>query len=202
MEKIAFLLKDFNEIGSFQNCRELTVYGKERHWGIFKSIPINISAISRVNTIREYYRAIVEELDDCKVIVVEKAQGVPYGVFYEADFSIWELSGNPEDYLDTILEKEEEHIKEVKELESKSVAKKIQDGYYVIDLNELQFTRPELSSKKAIMPFLEHEKFDILEVRCCHIPPWLEKKEYNKEISISASKIKRNEYKVLIKKLT
>ena len=89
----------------------------------------------------------------------------------------------------------------MKEEEQECVVKKLYEGYYLIDLNELQFTKPELTSKKAIIPFLDKFEFDTLEVICCHIPPWLIEKEKKKEISIEASKLKKNEYKLLIRQI-
>lgn len=201
MEKISFFLNENEEISSFQNSEKIAIYEKKDKWIKKQEIKTNINEFNTMQSLRKYFVDLVNELDDCKIVVVEKAQGIPYGVFYEADYSIWELSGTPEEFLDMIIEGEKRHDVEIKTNENESVAKKIEDGYFLIDLNELQFTKPELTSKKAIIPFLEKEVFDVLEVICCHIPPWLIEKEKKNEISMEVSKLKKNEYKLLVKRV-
>lgn len=198
MEKISFFLKEGEEISSFQNSKKIAIYEKQNKWIKKEEIKINVGQFNTMQSLRKYFVYIVNKLDDCKIVVVDKAQGIPYGVFYEADYSIWELSGEPEEFLNMIIEGEKKHDVETKNSENESVAKKIEDGYFLIDLNELQFTKPELTSKKAIIPFLEKEAFDVLEVICCHIPPWLIEKEKKNEITMDVSKLKKNEYKLLI----
>lgn len=200
MERIAFFLKENNEISSFQDSEKIVIYEKQKNWIKAEEIKISINEFNTMESLRKYFVNVVNKLDACKIVVVNKAQGIAYGIFYEADYSIWELSGVAEEFLDMIIEGEKRHDIEVTESENESVAKKIKEGYFIIDLNELQFTKPELTSKKAIIPFLEKESFDVLEVICCHIPPWLVEKERKNEISIEVSKVKKNEYKLLIKK--
>lgn len=200
MDKIGVLLKEDGSIGSFQNSKKCILFGKENQWTVLNEITIDSENISNMQKLRSYYESIVEDLEDCRIIVVEKAQGIPYGVFFENDYSIWELGGQPEEHLDNILKGEDEYIKEMEEKEKESVAKEIEEGYYLIDLEELQLTRPELTSKKAIIPFLDNEEFNILEVRCCHIPPWLIQKEKDNEIKMDSTKVKSNKFKLLIQK--
>lgn len=201
MGKISFFLDEKYEICSFQDSVKVVIYEKQETWKKGEEFEINIGQLNSMNLLRKYFSNIVENLNDCKIVVVKKAQGIPYGIFYESDYSIWELEGRPEDFLDLIIECEKKHIEKMKEEEQECVAKKLYEGYYLIDLNELQFTKPELTSKKAIIPFLDKFEFDTLEVICCHIPPWLIEKEKKKEISIEASKLKKNEYKLLIRQI-
>ena len=201
LEKISFFLDEKYEICSFQDSVKVVIYEKQETWKKGEEFEINIGQLNSMNLLRKYFSNIVENLNDCKIVVVKKAQGIPYGIFYESDYSIWELEGRPEDFLDLIIECEKKHIEKMKEEEQECVAKKLYEGYYLIDLNELQFTKPELTSKKDIIPFLDKFEFDTLEVICCHIPPWLIEKEKKKEISIEASKLKKNEYKLLIRQI-
>lgn len=191
MEKIAFFLDENNKICSFQEGVMILIYEKENNWIKKEDFKINIKHLKTMGLIRKYFIEIVERLDDCRIVVVEKARGIPYGVFYESDYSIWELNGYPEEFLDLIIKGERKHIEETKEKENKSVAKKLDEGYFLIDLNELQFINPELTSKKAIIPFLQKEEFYTLEVLCCHVPPWLIEKEKNNEIRMSSTKLKK-----------
>ena len=200
MEKISYFLDENYKICSFQDSVKVVIYEKQGAWKKGKELEVNIKQLNSMYLLRKYFMDIVVNLDDCKIVVVKKAQGIPYGIFYESDYSIWELDGVPEEFLDLIIDCEKKHIEKMEEEEQVCVAKKLDDGYYLIDLNELQFTKPEMTSKKAIIPFLDKFEFDTLEVLCCHIPPWLIEKEKNKEISMEAHKLKKNEYKLLIKK--
>ncbi len=201
MEKISFFLDENCKICSFQDSAKVVVYEKQETWKKGKEFEVNIRQLNSMNLLRKYFSNIVEKLSDCKIVVVKKAQGIPYGIFYESDYSIWELEGVPDDYLDLIIECERKHIEKMEEEEQECVAKKLDEGHYLIDLNELQFTKPEMTSKKAIIPFFNQFEFETLEVLCCHIPPWLIEKEKNNEISMESLKLKKNEYKLLIKQI-
>ncbi len=47
-------------------------------------------------------------------------------------------------------------------------------GIYFLDLAQLQKECPEISSKKALLPFFSNTPFLELQLVCAHIPPWLE----------------------------
>lgn len=200
MEKISFFLNEKNKISSFQDSVKVIIYEKEESCKKGEEFIIDINELNNMKSLRKYFTQLVKKMDDCKIVVVKKAQGIPYGIFYEADYSIWELSGEPEEFLDFIFESEAKHIEEIEEKENESVVKELEQGKFFIDLNELQFTKPELTSKKAIIPFLDGENFDILEVLCCHVPPWLIERQKNNEIMMQISQLKKNEYKLSIKK--
>lgn len=174
MEKIAAFLNDYI-ISSFQDADTLCIYEYNEGWNLTKSIKIDGSHLNSMKSIRDYYFKLTEELEDCKIIIVNKAIGTPYSIFYKEDFSIWELKGNPLDYFEMIIEKENQHNADFEE-EKEEVKKLVRfkgDGYYEIDLEEIQNKKPDLSSKMIIKPFLEKKDFKVLEIHCCHTPPWL-----------------------------
>jgi hypothetical protein len=70
----------------------------------------------------------------------------------------------------------------------------------MIDLQELELINPEITSKKAIIPYLEKEDVKKIEVHCCHVPPWLVGKMDKGEILLSINEIKRNDYMVTVQK--
>ena len=56
-------------------------------------------------------------------------------------------------------------------------------GIYFLDLGQLQTECPEVSSKKALLPFLSNTPFLELQLVCAHIPPWLETDDsYEKKV--------------------
>ena len=139
------------------------------------------------------------QMEECKIIIVTKAFGIPYSVFYAEDFSVWELAGNPLNFLDEIIMKEKDE--EERDENQEEIAKKLGEGYFLIDLMELEILKPEMTSKKAIIPYLEKEEVKKIEIHCCHVPPWLEKEKDKGKITLKVDEIKRNEYNVIIEKI-
>lgn len=200
MYEIAVFLGEKDIISSFEEAKYIKIFSKDKYmWKAKKVILINRTSERKgINEIRKEYQNLIPEMDGCKIVVVKKAFGIPYSVFYMEDYSIWELEGNPYDYLDEIIAKELEEEKNAeKEVE---VAKKIDEGYYLVDLQELELTNPEISSKKAIIPYLEREEVKKIQILCCHVPPWLVDRKDKYNITLDIHEIKRNDYKVIIEK--
>ncbi|MCI1580541.1 MAG: nitrogenase [Clostridium beijerinckii] len=200
MDEIGVFLNEKDLISSFEEARYVKIFAKEKHlWKTEKTILINRAGGEKsINEIRQEYKNVINEMDDCKIIIVTKAFGIPYSVFYMGDFSVWELEGNPFDYFDEIIKNE--IVQEENENKEVEIAKKLGDGYFMIDLQELELINPEITSKKAIIPYLEKEDVKKIEVRCCHVPPWLVAKMDKGEILLSINEIKRNDYMVTVQK--
>jgi Fe-only nitrogenase accessory protein AnfO len=199
MNEIGVFLDEQNAISSFEEAKAIKVFVKEELWKVKQEIKTEwVDSTNGLNEVRKKYKNLINRLGSCKIILVKEAVGIPYSVFYTEDFSIWELQGDPLDYLDEIIRKEQEH--EI-EAEAKSeVGKELGKGYYLIDLHELEITNPEMSSKKAIIPYLDNQEVESIEVHCCHVPPWLMKLENKGEIKLQVNEISRNDYRVLIQK--
>lgn len=200
MDEIGVFLNEKDLISSFEEARYVKIFAKEKYlWKTKKTILINRAGGEKsINEIRQEYKNVINEMDECKIIIVTKAFGIPYSVFYMGDFSVWELEGNPFDYFDEIIKNE--IVQEENENKEVEIAKKLGDGYFMIDLQELELINPEITSKKAIIPYLEKEDVKKIEVHCCHVPPWLVAKMDKGEILLSINEIKRNDYMVTVQK--
>jgi hypothetical protein len=198
MNEIAVFLEEKDIISSFEGAKYIKIFTKDKYaWKVRKVILINRTSSKKgINEIREEYKNLLHEMDDCKIIVVTKAFGIPYSIFYMEDFSVWELEGNPLDFLDEIIAREmvEEELAE-REVE---IAKKLGEGHYLVDLQELELTNPEISSKKAIIPYLEKEEVKKIEVLCCHVPPWLVDRKDKYNITLDIHEINRNNYRIIV----
>jgi Fe-only nitrogenase accessory protein AnfO len=200
MNEIAVFLEEKDVISSFEEAKYVKIFTKDNYaWKVKKVILINWTSEGKsINEIRQEYKNILNEMGECKIVVATKAFGIPYSVFYMEDFSIWELEGNPLNLLDEIIasEQEQEELSEQKE----EVAKKLGEGYYYIDLQQLELTNPEISSKKAIIPYLNQEDVKKIQIHCCHVPPWLIKERDNGTIDMEIEEVKRNDYNVVVAK--
>lgn len=200
MNEIAVFLDEKNEISSFTEARCVKIFtSQEDFWKVKKEIFIDwINSGKGIKEVREEYMNLVNQMDGCKIVIVNKAFGIPYSIFYAEDFSVWELEGNPLKFLDEIIIKEKEE--EEREENEAEIATKLGDGYFLIDLMELELSKPEMSSKMAIIPYLKKEEVKKIEIHCCHVPPWILKEKDKGQITLKVHEIKRNEYNVLIEK--
>ena len=200
MNEIAVFLDERNEISSFTEAKCTKIFErKEDLWKVKKEVLLGISINGKgVREIRQVYLDLIKQMDGCKIVIVNKAFGIPYSVFYAEDFSVWELEGNPLKYLDEIIIKEKEE--EEREESQDEIAKELGEGHFLIDLMELELSKPELSSKKLIIPFLKNEEVKKIEIHCCHVPPWIIKEKDKGQITLKVDEIKRNDYKVTIEK--
>jgi len=202
MEKIAVFLDKNNNICSFLDGTVVKIFERnEKEWKINKLISVDMTNVTGIRAIRHRFQNLIDEFDDCKIVVVKKGFGVAYSVFYAEDFSVWELPGKAEEILDEVLSREKEHeIIEKEEEEEKSYVEEVKKGEYYLDLIKLQLEDPEVSSKKALVPFIENTAFEALKLRCCHVPPWLRSHSENKNLSFEVEKITNQDYQVTIKR--
>jgi Fe-only nitrogenase accessory protein AnfO len=198
MYEIGVFLEEKDVISSFEEAKYVKIFEKDKYtWKIKKVILINrLSGKKGINEIRQEYKSIAEQMDDCKIIIVKKAFGIPYSVFYMDDFSIWELEGNPLDFLDEVVQGEIEQ--EELENQEQEVGKKLGKGHYFVDLQELELTNPEISSKKAIIPYMKQEDVKKIDIHCCHVPPWLINERDSGNITMEIEEVKRNDFNVSI----
>lgn len=198
MYEIGVFLEEKDFISSFEEAKYVKIFEKDKYeWKTKKVILINRSSGNKgISEIRQEYRSLADQMEDCKIIVAKKAFGIPYSVFYMADFSIWELEGNPLDFLDEVVQGEIEQ--EELENQEQEVGKKLGKGHYFIDLQELELTNPEISSKKAIIPYMKQEDVKKIDIHCCHVPPWLIKERDSGNITMEIEEVKRNDFNVSI----
>jgi Fe-only nitrogenase accessory protein AnfO len=198
MYEIGVFLEEKDIISSFEEAKYVKIFEKDSNvWKAKKSIIINRNKDANgISEIREEYRKLVNQMEECKIIVVNKAFGIPYSVFYLQDFSIWELEGDPLKYLDEIVKSEikQETIEEQEE----EIGHKIKEGHYFIDLLELEITNPEMSSKNAIIPYMKQEDVKKIDIHCCHIPPWLIKERDKGNVEMEIEEVKSNDFNVSI----
>lgn len=198
MYEIGVFLEEKDIISSFEEAKYVKIFEKDSNvWKAKKSIIINRNKEANgISEIREEYRKLVNQMDECKIVVVNKAFGIPYSVFYLQDFSIWELEGDPIKYLDEIVKSEIEQ--ETMEEQEEEIGHKIKEGHYFIDLLELEITNPEMSSKNAIIPYMKQEDVKKIDIHCCHVPPWLIKERDKGNIEMEIEEVKANDFNVSI----
>jgi hypothetical protein len=105
--KIATLVANDGQTISFPKSGMVKVYQKEqKDWQVIQNIVFGMNEVMSFKEIRLKIQAMVEELGDCKIIVASEVSGIPFAILEAHQFTIWEMKGNPADYLEYIYERE------------------------------------------------------------------------------------------------
>ncbi len=200
-KKIAVLVNEEEELASFEKGSCINIYTKNNtHWQLFKEIRYYINTNMSLSDLRENIKSLIKELEDCKIIVGKVMSGLAYNIFDRMGFAIFEAKDITSSVLDDIYN--EVNSLKTEALNSKQVAlspiETEENGVFYINLMELQTKHPEISSKKALKPFLETTPFFRLEVICSHVPPWFDNILPGLNLSYSIEENGDNKYKVSI----
>ena len=153
--------------------------------------------------LRKKMQDLISFLGECKIFVTKTATGALYYELMKAGFSIFEVSGTPDEFLEDVLIEEEKE--QVIKLAQKNVAipgpYERSPGEYVVSIKEIQGKIPGVTSKQILMDFMKAGNFSTLEIICDHIPPWIEMESEQKGYLIESEKIRVNEVKMVVKNL-
>jgi len=205
MKNIAVYVNDSGVTSSITSKGSIRIYAKaDITWKITDEIPCGIDFTSGLAQVRRNITEIIIKLTDCKVFVAAEIYGQLYYILEANHFNSYEAAGEPELFLDSILENELSETQNASSALSDAAPASIepeatdQCGIYTIHLKKVLALNPELSSKKVLKPFLQEKKFEVLEVLCDHEPRWFETDLKAMGLSSTAHKTAENEYRISI----
>lgn len=199
--KVAVFMNEENKVESFVKGKCLAVFAKkEEGWQLDRSINLEDCTSFGLVEMRKYFSNLIHHIPDVKVVAAKEAYGIPYSIFYSEDFSIWEMEGDPHGFLDYIMSKEIEHEELEENKKEEEAIVEVDHGKYFIDLIKLQNSNG-ISSKQAIIPFLKSKDYDTLEIKCCHIPPWINRESKELKFEVETQKIEKDMYKVILRSI-
>jgi hypothetical protein len=117
------------------------------------------------------------------------------------------MEGEQHKILDYVLEKEIEEAEEIKVINKLKIDNVKEgffpmeigsNGYYILNLKELQEHNIGITTKQVLKPFFSENKFNELIINCSHIPCWLESELERLNLNFGASKTAENEYILII----
>lgn len=178
MEKIAVISKD-QKLVPFLHCNLVEIYEKEgTQWQAVRTASFSPVKGNSVEELRKETEAVLTLTEDAKAILCKELSGIPFSVFNQKGYCIFCAEMADQDTLDGMVmdmedsdekqRRKEEMIKNAGPVETQT------PGIYFLDLAQLQKECPEISSKKALLPFFSNTPFLELQLVCAHIPPWLE----------------------------
>lgn len=203
MGTIAVILDENSQIVCLGESVSIAVFSKDDSgWNVIKSIPMSINFSKDMQCVREELLELMEELDDCKIIVGKQVLGVAYHEFDKMGFAIFEVERFTTEILDAILWDMKCNPAEEEEPQSISPVETDVAGVYFLDLISLQAQNPDISSKMALQPFLSNTPFLRLTIVCSHLPPWIEKFIAGKGFNLETKKTVDGKTQVSIMKPT
>jgi Fe-only nitrogenase accessory protein AnfO len=206
MNKIAVLIGKNEETTTFDKEAVVEVFLKKGgEWEVIQKIEVVLEESMGIAEVRQEAVRIAKALGDCRLIVGKKVYGMAYNVFETMKFAIWEIEGRPETFLDEVVEQEEAYVRQKmdkanEKLTEESYIKKLDEGHYLIDLLHIQSLDRSISSKQAIIPFLEKQLFERLDIVCTHIPPWIETQIEKYAVRMKIEGLDNGNYKVILLK--
>lgn len=200
---IAVIVDENDDMTSFETGRALKIYSNENgSWDFEKEVPYFIDIGLSPNEIRKQLKQIISEIGDCRIITGKSVSGLPYNILDRMGFAIFEAETLTAGLLDDIMNELEQYEKEKSSMSGcpTSPVPTEMEGVYFLNLIDLQEKHPEISSKKALQPFIEANLFYQLEVIVSHVPPWFDTFLPARCLTYELLALDKNLFKVIISK--
>lgn len=211
MPKIGVVLNNKNQITSLMEGTLIGIYEKrETVWIQTEEIRDCFMQRDSIYQMREFLKELVAQLKDCKILAASILTGVPFMVLDKEGFMLCETTELSDqlfeqiayDYAKAEQTRLEASAKEL--LQNGTVNYPVQPfetdvkGIFELDMNKLQKFHPEISSKKAMIPFLKKKEFQKLLIYCSHVMPWLDRELPALELSYKTDTLEGSRYQIAI----
>lgn len=176
--KIAVVENENQQTSSIFEPGFIAVYEEDGgEWKVLNRFENKVCNARGMAAVRMAVGDTVKQLGDVKVVVASEIPGIASGTFQAARFDIFLVESNvldilgsiKEDMLETIEKQQEEPRKfEIKDFLVPGENK----GDFSINIEDIMFKYPGLTSKKILIPYLKDGDFNRLDVICSHMPKW------------------------------
>lgn len=180
---IIVLLDKDDQLTDFYSLDSIRTYKKkDGEFKIIKESKHIHKDITGIKSFRNYLDQLMDEFSESKLIIGSQITGVAFHYFVKAGFEICEADQLNEKLLEQVYQdyiknpfKKQEESEKIPQQDTPIVPNELdKEGNYFLDFIRIQKNRPDISSKKALLPFLSQQAFNTLTVECSHIMPWLE----------------------------
>lgn len=198
-EIAVFVSEDGYTAPMYESGKVVVFRKKENRWELNRSENFGLQP-GGVKELRNQMSQVLAFLGECKIFAAKSITGVAYFELERMQVSVWEISGNPENFLDDMWDREEKN--ELHESRSDNIQlpplTELFPGCYRISLTEIQTRDTGLTTKQALMPVLNKGNFYSLEILCNHLPPWLDLELEGGNYKAHTERISKNEIRVLV----
>lgn len=200
--EIAVFLNHKGETATFNENGVVRVYLKdEKQWKVINELPFGINHLKSLKEIREAIMKMADGLNKCRVFVAATMIGIPYTILESMGFNLWKIEGAPIEFLDHVLENEEQEIVNKLNKSNKTIPMPIkndENGNYHIDLKIILESNEMVTSKQILLPFFNNTKFKELQIRCGHVPKWFEEEFKKLGFTWDIENINKNELNIKV----
>lgn len=176
--KIAVIENGSKQTSSLFKPGLITIYEEDgREWKVLDRLENKVCNAKGMAEVRMAVTDIIKQLGDVKIVVASEIPGIASGTFQAAGFDIFLVENSVLDILDSVktemLESIEGRQNEPSKFDITQFLKPgVNKGDFSINIEEIMFKHPDLTSKKILVPYLKNEEFNSLNVICSHIPKW------------------------------
>ncbi|MDT8902135.1 Fe-only nitrogenase accessory AnfO family protein [Anaeroselena agilis] len=201
--EVAVFIDNNGLTGTFGEPGRVRVYRRrQKAWTVARETDFTLTAEGGLKGLRRQMAALLAFLGECRTFVARSLTGMPYYELEKAGFNVWEQSGEPLAYLEEVWAGEEREKAE-KNAPAPAAAPlgptEKAPGHYFISLKEIQARNAGITTKHVLQPFLRRGRFNLLEVVCDHLPPWLELDLTTGAFTWTSEKISERETRIIIK---
>jgi hypothetical protein len=176
LEQIAILQDDEGKLANLNNVVKISIYEETK--GLTPVQEFSVSKVIKTTKgLRDFSESLSHRLGTCKILLGSLMTGIFFQTMTKKGFTLLEADSYDAAVLEVIFadRKMKQDIQENTLLDVPKKPEPVdQEGNYFLDFYQLQKLHPEISSKKAILPFLSHELFVSLTLICSHVMPWLD----------------------------
>jgi Fe-only nitrogenase accessory protein AnfO len=198
-EIAVFVNEDGCTASMYERGKIIVFHKKEDSWELDRSENFWLQP-GGVKELRDQMSLLLAFLGECKIFAAKSATGVAYFELEKKQVSVWEISGNPDKFLDSVWTCEEENeilMPRFDNIQPPPLTEFF-PGCLRISLTEIQTRSTGLTTKQVLMPVLDRGSFYSLEILCNHLPPWLEIELEGGNYTSHTERISKEEIKVLI----
>jgi Fe-only nitrogenase accessory protein AnfO len=176
--KIAVVENEDQKASSIFELGFIAIYEEDcGEWKVLNRFENKVCNAKGMAAVRTAVADTIKQLGDVKIIVASEIPGIASGTFQAAGFDIFLGENSVLNVLDSIkkemLEAIEERQKEPPKFDIMQFLEPgVSKGDFSINIEEIMFKNPDLTSKKILIPYLKNGEFNRLDVICSHIPKW------------------------------
>jgi len=204
MVKVGVILNQKEEIASLYDGVQVAIFEKiALKWTKVSEVNINFSRKESMSQMRDYLAKLVIDMQDCKILIGTIIIGISYMILDQNGFLLCEADEMSDELFTAVVSdyetlQEEKINRTLNQLEDypTSPYETQEKGIYELNIIKLQELHPEISSKKALIPFLKKIKFIRLDVFCSHVMPWFDYELAALGLTYSVEKLVEDGYKV------
>jgi Fe-only nitrogenase accessory protein AnfO len=212
MIKIGVVLNNGNQITSLLEATKVEIYEQSGlEWSKTSEITKCFKTRNSMNEMREFLNELIAQLGDCKILVASILTGIPFMILDKEGFMLCEAEVFSRQLLEEIASDytkmkqdielaKEKGVNSANDYPTRPFETKV-PGIFEFDMRKLQEIHPDISSKKALIPFLKEVKFYQLKVFCGHVMPWLDRELPILGFDYQVEKLEEQGYLVQIEKI-